>query len=60
MKKDWETIFLSTKPFRTSGTCTVLGFDEAINFLDEHMTLAQTLQFSPFKKPFAEEIDEWN
>jgi hypothetical protein len=40
MKKDWETVSLSTKPFRTSGTYTVLGFDEAINFLDEHMTLA--------------------
>jgi dynein heavy chain len=52
MKNDWTSIFLSTKPFRNSGTATVLGFDEAIGFLDEHQTLAQTLQFSPFKKPF--------
>jgi dynein heavy chain, axonemal len=24
------------------------------------MTLAQTMQFSPFKGPFLEEIEEWN
>jgi dynein heavy chain, axonemal len=59
MKSDWTSITLRTKPFRTSGTCTVLGFDDAINFLDEHLTLTQTLQFSPFKKPFEEEIEEW-
>jgi hypothetical protein len=36
MKNDWLSVFLSTKPFRQSGTFTVLGFDDAINFLDEH------------------------
>ena len=60
MKLEWLNVFLTTKPFRQSGTCTVQGFDEAINFLDEHMTLSQTLQFSPYKKPFEEEIIEWN
>lgn len=59
MKKDWISVFLTLKPFRNSGTYTVLGFDEAINFLDEHQTLAQTLAFSPFKKPFEEEIEDW-
>jgi len=56
MKNDWTNISLSLKPFRLSNTCTVLGFDEAINFLDEHMTLSQTLLFSPYKKPFEDEI----
>jgi len=28
--------------------------------LDEHIVLTQTMQFSPFKKPFEEEIEEWN
>lgn len=28
--------------------------------LDEHIVLTQTMQFSPFKKPFEEEIQEWN
>lgn len=40
MKFEWTQTSLSTKPFRTSGTCTVLGFDEALNYLDEHQTLA--------------------
>jgi dynein heavy chain len=29
MRNDWLNVFLTTKPFRTSNTCTVLGFDEA-------------------------------
>lgn len=40
MKNDWLNVFLQTKPFRTSNTSTVYGFDDAINFLDEHQTLA--------------------
>lgn len=60
MKNDWTNVFLTTKAFRTSGTCTVIGFDDGINLLDEHMTLTQTLMFSPFKGPFEEEITEWN
>lgn len=40
MKNEWTQIFLTTKPYRNSGTATVLGFDEAITFLDEHQTLA--------------------
>lgn len=60
MKNDWEVIEFRLKPFKNSGTYTTLGFDEAQAILDEHMTLAQTLQFSPFKKPFEDEIIEWN
>jgi dynein heavy chain len=60
MKKDWEIIEFRLKPFKNSGTYTTLGFDEAQAILDEHMTLAQTMQFSPFKGPFLEEIEEWN
>jgi dynein heavy chain len=60
MKREWEDIAMGTKPFRSSGTCTVTGFDDGQNILDEHMTLTQTLLFSPFKKPFEEELEEWN
>jgi dynein heavy chain len=28
--------------------------------LDEHIVLSQTMTFSPFKKPFEEEIETWN
>jgi len=27
--------------------------------LDEHIVMTQAMQFSPFKKPFEEEIEEW-
>ena len=28
--------------------------------LDEHIVMTQAMQFSPFKKPFEGEIEEWN
>lgn len=60
MKLEWENVFLSLKPFKTSGTSTVLGFDDAGAILDEQIVLTQTMQFSSFKKPFEEELEEWN
>lgn len=38
----------------------MLGFDDAMALLDEHLVITQTMQFSPFKKPFEEEIEEWS
>lgn len=35
MKSEWEGIFFSLKPFKKSGTSTVLGFDDAGAILDE-------------------------
>ena len=35
MKAEWEGIFFSLKPFKKSGTSTVLGFDDAGAILDE-------------------------
>lgn len=60
MKKDWEPLQLGLKPFKNTGTFTVFGFDDAMMMLDEHIVLTQTMQFSPFKKVFEEEIEEWN
>lgn len=60
MKLEWENVFFNLKPFKKSGTCTVLGFDDAGAILDEQIVLTQTMQFSSFKKPFEEELEEWN
>lgn len=60
MKKDWEDITFTLKEFKKTKTCTVAGFDDAMQMLDEHIVLTQTMLFSPFKKPFEEEIEEWN
>jgi len=60
MKEEWVNIDFMLKPFKKTGVCTVAGFDEAMTVLDEHIVLTQTMAFSPFKKPFEEEIEEWN
>ena len=60
MREEWEGVFFNLKPFKKSGTSTVLGFDDAGAILDEQIVLTQTMQFSSFKKPFEEELEEWN
>lgn len=60
MKTEWKPVEFGLKPFKTTGTFTVFGFDDAMAMLDEHIVLTQTMQFSPFKKAFEEEIEEWN
>jgi dynein heavy chain len=57
MKRDWEGVDFRLIPFKNTGTYSVAGFDDAMAMLDEHIVLTQTIQFSPFKKPFEAEID---
>lgn len=59
MKEEWESIEFFMIPFKKSGTYTCTGFDDALNCLDEQNVKTQAMQFSPFKKPFEEEIKEW-
>jgi dynein heavy chain len=59
MKNDWKAIEFTLKPFKNTGTFSVLGFEEAMVLLDDHLVVTQTMQFSPFKKPFEEEIQQW-
>ena len=35
MKLEWDGVFFNLKPFKKSGTSTVLGFDDAGAILDE-------------------------
>ena len=60
MKQEWEQINFGLKPFKNTGTSTVIGFDDAMVILDEHIVLTQTMNFSPFKGPFVQELEEWN
>jgi dynein heavy chain, axonemal len=59
MKKEWESLIFLLPRFKNTSTCTIAGFDDAIGILDEHIVTAQAMQFSPFKKPFEAEIEEW-
>jgi len=43
MKKQWLDIEFKLKPFKTTGTCSVAGFDDAMMMLDEHIVLTQTM-----------------
>lgn len=54
MEKEWESIDFTLKDFKNTGTCSVAGFDDAMMVLDEHIVIAQTMQFSPFKGPFVD------
>jgi len=60
MKAEWANIELTLKPFKSTGTYVVGGFDDAAAILDEHIVLTSTMQFSPFKFFMLEEIEEWN
>lgn len=60
MKREWEGLNFLLPRFKQTPTYTIAGFDEAINLLDEHIVATQAMQFSVFKKPFEQEIEEWN
>jgi len=60
MMADWKGQEFLLKPFKNTGTFTIAGFDDAANMLDEHLVTTQGMTFSPFKKPFEKEIEEWN
>lgn len=60
MKTDWEEIVFSLKGFKKTPTYTIASFEEPITLLDDHMVTTQTMQFSSFRGPFEDEIEEWN
>ncbi|KAL4464296.1 hypothetical protein ABPG72_011341 [Tetrahymena utriculariae] len=58
MKAKWEEIKFDLKSWKAS--FIIRGYDEINTVLDEHIVNTQSMQFSPFKKPFEEELIEWN
>lgn len=61
MQKAWETVFFDcSEPYRTTETYILKGADEVMAILDEQIVVTQAMQFSPFNKPFKEDIDIWN
>eukprot|EP00924_Labyrinthula_sp_SR-Ha-C_P008574 snap_masked-scaffold_37-processed-gene-0.12-mRNA-1 protein AED:0.06 eAED:0.07 QI:0/0/0/1/1/1/3/0/4292 len=57
MKGEWEALELEIVPYKETGTSVLKGVEEPSSLLDEHISQVQTLQFSPFKGSFSEEID---
>lgn len=58
MKRVWEDIVFTIISYKTS--YIIRGYDEIQLTLDEHIMNTQAMQFSPYKKPFEEEIIAWN
>ncbi|EGR27865.1 hypothetical protein IMG5_187090 [Ichthyophthirius multifiliis] len=58
MKGIWAQVNFQFKEYKTS--FIVRGYDEIQIILDDHIVNSQNLQFSAFKKPFEQEIIEWN
>lgn len=56
MYQEWESIDFRLPQFKKTNTCFVVGFDDAMQILDEHIVMVQAMQFSPFNKPFKDEI----
>ena len=58
MKAQWDEINLVLKDYikGTTKTFIITGYDDINTILDEHLLKTQAMQFSPFKKPFEEEI----
>jgi len=58
MIKQWDTILFELLPFKH--TSILKGYDDIGAVLDEHMVNTQAMTFSPFKKPFEEQLNDWN
>ena len=59
MQQEWEGLDFLLPRFKNTDTSFISGFEDAIQMLDEHIVTTQAMQFSPFKKPFEEEIETW-
>jgi dynein heavy chain len=60
MQADWKDCNFTLPQFKQTTTNFIAGFDDAMQMLDEHIVTTQAMTFSPFKKPFEAEIEEWN
>jgi dynein heavy chain len=58
MERIWQTINFQLVSYKN--TFLIKNYDEIQQNLDEHIVNTQSMQFSPFKKPFEERIINWN
>jgi len=58
MEKIWQGINFNLLAYKN--TYLIKNYDEIQQVLDEHIVNTQSMQFSPFKKPFEERIMNWN
>ncbi|KAL6609170.1 dynein heavy chain and region D6 of dynein motor-domain-containing protein [Neocallimastix sp. 'constans'] len=59
MKNEWQDQNLDILPYKDTGTFIVHISEETLRLLDDHIVMTQSMSFSPYKKPFEEEISNW-
>lgn len=60
MQADWDGVDFQLPQFKATTTSYISAFEDAVQMLDEHIVTTQAMSFSPFKKPFEEEIELWS
>lgn len=50
---------LEVMPYKETGTFIMKVSDDCSQLLDDHIVMAQSMSFSPYKKPFEERITTW-
>ena len=59
MLEEWKTVEFNITEYKNTKTFIIKGYDEIGALLDEHIQTTQAMSFSPFKKPFEEDIANW-
>ncbi|KAI9224346.1 dynein heavy chain and region D6 of dynein motor-domain-containing protein [Blastocladiella britannica] len=59
MEGEWKSVLLEILPYRETGTHIMKLADDTVRLLDDHIVMTQSMNFSPFKKPFADRIAMW-
>ena len=59
MRDEWLGLSFEIVPYRDTATYIMRGSDEIAQLLDDHIVMTQSMSFSPYKKPFEEEISKW-
>ncbi|CAD5122382.1 DgyrCDS10813 [Dimorphilus gyrociliatus] len=59
MKVEWTDLNFEFVPYRETGIKILSAIDDIQVVLDDHIIKAQTMQGSPFIKPFEAEMKEW-
>ena len=59
MEAAWEKIDFDVLNAKNTDTFILGGLDKIQNLLDEHTVISQAMQFSAFKKPFEDRIEDW-
>ncbi|NCP90585.1 MAG: hypothetical protein GW827_10110, partial [Flavobacteriales bacterium] len=60
LEDKWKDVNFSLIPYRTTGTCTLGGWGDIYNALDEDVLEVQQLEVSQFKGPFIDIISDWS